>query len=122
MRGDDGDDRQHWRQESETMDSRTFDAVARFFGNGMTRRKAIRDLVIGASGITAGSSLQPGGEAAARRRRRRKPIPTSDQCVRKGEGCGALNDQGVSTPPLCCHGHECVYHPRSGTWTCEAIG
>jgi hypothetical protein len=102
------------------MDSTTFDRVARLLGNGATRREARRTLVIGASVFTATGLPYQEAEPAARRRRRRKPIPTSDQCVRKGEECGALNDQGVSTPPLCCHGHECVYHPRGGAWTCEA--
>ncbi len=42
-------------------------------------------------------------------------------CGAQGAGCGAENEDGDDTAPYCCVGHECVYHPGNGSWTCEAV-
>ena len=55
------------------MDTTRFDAVARIFGSGMTRRDAVRRLVAGAAAVTAGSSFLAVEETAAGKSKRRKP-------------------------------------------------
>ncbi len=105
------------------MDTTTFDAVARLFGSGMTRRTALRGLAAGVATLTAGGMVFQAEDAAARRRRRKKHRRRNndhDRCGRHGDGCGALNENGEYTPPYCCHGYECVYHPDNVSWTCEA--
>lgn len=54
------------------MDTTRFDAVARIFGSGMTRREALRGLVAGAAAVTTGGSLLAVEETAAAKRKRRK--------------------------------------------------
>ena len=54
------------------MDTGKFDAVARLFGNGMTRREALRGLVAGAVAVTAGGAVHAGQAASPKLRRRRK--------------------------------------------------
>jgi hypothetical protein len=111
------------------MDTGKFDAVARLFGNGMTRREALRGLVAGAVAVTAGGAVHAGQAASPKLRRRRKhrkqrrQRTPQDWCGRHGDGCGALDaDTGEFTPPYCCHGYECVYSTSNGSssWTCQA--
>ena len=42
-------------------------------------------------------------------------------CGAQGAGCGAKNEDGDDTAPFCCVGHECVYNPGNGSWTCQAV-
>jgi hypothetical protein len=106
------------------MDTVKFDAVSRLFGQGMTRREALRGLVAGAAAVTAGGTLLQVEDASAKRRRRkhRKQKSHQDRCGRHGDGCGAFDaDTGEFTPPYCCHGNECVYSTSNGSssWTCQ---
>jgi hypothetical protein len=106
------------------MDTVKFDAVSRLFGQGMTRREALRGLVAGAAAVTAGGTLLQVEDASAKRRRRkhRKQKSHQDRCGRHGDGCGAFDaDTGEFTPPYCCHGYECVYSTSNGSssWTCQ---
>jgi hypothetical protein len=50
------------------MDSTKFDAVARTFGTGLTRRSALRGLVAGAVAVVGGATVL---EADAKRRRKK---------------------------------------------------
>jgi hypothetical protein len=110
------------------MDTVKFDAVARLFGSGMTRREALRGLVAGAAAITAGGAARPAQAASPKlgrrkHRKHRKHRTHQDWCGRHGDGCGALDvDTGEFTPPYCCHGYECVYGTSNGSssWTCQA--
>jgi hypothetical protein len=106
------------------MDTVKFDAVSRLFGQGMTRREALRGLVAGAAAVTAGGTLLQVEDASAKRRRRKHRKQKSHQvrCGRHGDGCGAFDaDTGEFTPPYCCHGYECVYSASNGSssWTCQ---
>jgi hypothetical protein len=75
------------------MDTFKFDAVARLFGSGMTRREALRGLVAGAAAVTAGGVLLQAEDVAARRRRRRKGkkqnnnrgLPEGSPCEKDGQ-------------------------------------
>ena len=108
------------------MDKTRFDAVARLFGSGMTRREALRGLVAGAAAVTVGGAVLSVEDASAKRRkknRKKNRHQDQDQCGRHGDGCGALDENGEYTPPYCCHGYECVYTSSNGssTWTCQAV-
>jgi hypothetical protein len=142
------------------MDSSRFDTVARLFGNGLTRRQALRGVVSGVVTTAAGGALLASEDAEAKRHKRRRkrkkarkenqnqseglppgsrcessnqcwhdyicevPVNGSNSdtycCGAQGAGCGAKNEDGDDTAPYCCVGYECVYHPNSGAWTCEA--
>src|SRR4051812_9692318 len=54
------------------MDNTKFDSVARLFGNGMTRREALRGLFAGAVAVTAGGALLLSEDASAKRRKKGK--------------------------------------------------
>ncbi|MBW3634044.1 MAG: hypothetical protein KY456_13555 [Chloroflexi bacterium] len=112
------------------MDSTKFDAIARLFGSGLTRREALRGLVAGATGITAGGVLLQMEDASAGRRRRKNRKKNrrknrkknQQQCGKQGDGCGAYDaDTGTYSAPYCCHGYECVYITSNGSssWTCQ---
>ena len=73
------------------MDTFKFDSVARLFGNGMTRRQALRGLVAGAAAVTTGGTLLAPEETAARRRRRRRdrnPCASQNWCDDRTDTCG----------------------------------
>jgi hypothetical protein len=61
------------------MDTDKFDTVARFFGSGMTRRKALRGLVAGAAPLIGGGLLLAAEDAAAKRRHKKKHKKKKDQ-------------------------------------------
>jgi hypothetical protein len=124
------------------MDSSRFDTVARLFGNGLTRRQALRGVVSGVVTTAAGGALLASEDAEAKRHKLppgsrcessnqcwhdyicEVPVNGSNSdtycCGAQGAGCGAKNEDGDDTAPYCCVGYECVYHPNSGAWTCEA--
>lgn len=54
------------------MDTTKFDAVARFFGSGMSRRVALRGLMAGVAAVSAGGPLLADEAAAAGKSKRRK--------------------------------------------------
>ena len=99
------------------MDTTKFDAVARIFGSGMTRREALRGLVAGAAAVTAGGALlavedgRGRQERSARRRTRtrrsdrphsptRPPAPPVNVCAGKNwcidrtQTCGPAGGYG----------------------------
>ena len=93
------------------MDTTRFDAVARLFGSGMTRREALRGLVAGAAAVTAGSTLLAVEDAAAGKKKRKnkkkkKPTPGTDPapaanpcdgknwCVDRSQTCGPAGSSG----------------------------
>ena len=53
------------------MDSTRFDSVSRLFGNGMTRREALRGLFAGAAAVVAGGAALQVEDASAKRRRKK---------------------------------------------------
>jgi len=75
------------------MDTTKFDAVARIFGSGMTRRDAIRGLVAGAAAVTVGSPFLAVEETAAGKSKRRKP-------KNKKKRQTAQADQTPPAPPV----------------------
>ena len=96
-----------WRQETVGMDTTRFDAVARLFGNGMTRREALRGLLAGAATVTAGGSLLAVDDAAASKRKRRRkkrkkttltppvnPCVGKNWCLDRSQTCGPAGGFG----------------------------
>ena len=93
------------------MDTTRFDAVARIFGSGMTRREALRGLVVGVAAVTAGSDFLVAETAAARSKRRNRkkkkrstsqsdPAPAVNVCAGKNwcidrtQTCGPAGGYG----------------------------
>ena len=74
------------------MDSFKFDAVARLFGSGMTRREALRSLVAGAAAVTAGGVLISSEDASAKRRRRKNRKKNQGNSQGKPEGSACKKD------------------------------
>jgi hypothetical protein len=70
------------------MDTAKFDTVARLFGNGMSRREALRGLVAGAAAIAAGGALLVSEDVSAKRRKKGK-----------GKGRKGRKNQGGQTLP-----------------------
>jgi hypothetical protein len=66
------------------MDTARFDAAARLFGEGMSRRQALRGLFAGAVAVAAGGALL-NEDASAKRRRKGKKNCKADGCPRKGK-------------------------------------
>ena len=95
------------------MDTTRFDAVARLFGRGTTRREALRGLVAGAAAVTAGGAFLAVEETAAGKRKRRKsknkkkrPTPETEPappvnvcagknwCIDRTQTCGPAGGYG----------------------------
>jgi hypothetical protein len=85
------------------MDTTRIDAVARLFDSGCTRREALRYLVAGAAGLSAGGTLLTGEDAAARKdkKRRKKKRERMENvckgrnwCVDRTQTCGPEGGYG----------------------------
>ena len=84
------------------MDTTRFDAVTRRFGEGMSRRAALRGLVAGAAAIATGGSLLAVEDAAARKKKRRKkrrsprpnPCAAKNWCEERSHLCGPVGGYG----------------------------
>ena len=119
------------------MDTFKFDAVARLFGGGMTRREALRGLVAGAAAVTAGGVLLSTEDASARRRRRRKGkknqkndrgLPEGSPCEKDGQ-CRSSQKLICEIPfgagnsdKACCRGQGATCGPDLHCCTGEAGG
>jgi hypothetical protein len=114
------------------MDTFKFDAVARLFGSGMTRREALRGLVAGAAAITAGGVLLSGEEASAKKRRKRKSRqkgkPEGSSCKQDGE-CRSSQKLICEIPfgasnsdKACCRGQGATCNENLHCCTGEAGG
>ena len=114
------------------MDTFKFDAVARLFGSGMTRREALRSLVAGATAVTAGGLLHSTEEAAAGRRGKRKPRKKGKRegapCKRDGE-CRSSQKLICEVPfgasnsdKACCRGEGATCSASKPCCTGEAGG
>lgn len=114
------------------MDTFKFDAVARLFGSGMTRREALRSLVAGATAVTAGGVLLSAEEAAAKKRRKRRPRkkgkPEGSPCNRDGE-CRSSQKLICEIPygagnsdKACCRGEGATCNANQHCCTGEAGG
>jgi len=88
------------------MDTTKFDAVARIFGSGMTRRDAIRGLVAGAAAVTAGSAFLTVEETAAGKSKR----PKSKNKKKRETAETSQTPQPDQTPPVnvCAGKNWCV--------------
>ena len=93
------------------MDTTKFDAVARLFGNGMTRREALRGLVAGAAAITAGGVLLQGEEVSAKKRKKtckRVNCQPGFRCVRgKCKPTARPTDRGLAEGSPCSTDGQC---------------
>lgn len=86
------------------MDTTRFDALARLFDRGITRREASRGLMAGVAALSAGGPLLAVGDAAARKRRHKKRRKTNSSpanlcdgknwCVDRSQTCGPAGGYG----------------------------
>ena len=79
------------------MDSERFDAIARLFGSGVSRRRALRAVAAGATVATVGSvaSAALGGEPVEAGKKSKK------RCLKAGKKCSS-NKQCCSKSDLKC--------------------
>jgi hypothetical protein len=110
------------------MDTTKFDAVARIFGSGMSRREALRGLVAGAAAVTAGGALLADGASAAskskRKNKKKKKRPTNENeptppvnvcagknwCIDRTQTCGPAGGYG-----------RCLVDPTGGNICAEIL-
>jgi len=93
------------------MDTTRFDAVARIFAHGMTRRETLRGLVAGAAAATAGGVFLTDEAAAASKSKRKN---------RKKNKKKNTNSDSAPTPPVnvCAGKNWCI----DRTQTCGPTG
>lgn len=112
------------------MDGKKFDAVARRLARGLTRRDALRGLIVGSAAAAAGGGAVPVAAAEQRCKRAGAPCTSTKQCCPKetnrlckvqrnagnsdetccggvGATCGGKNGVGDDRAPFCCVNHEC---------------
>jgi hypothetical protein len=112
------------------MDTTKFDAVARIFARGMTRRDALRGLVAGTAAVTAGGALLAEETTAASRSRRKNrnknkkrqpqpdtaPTPPVNVCAEKNW----CIDRTQTCGPAGGHG-KCLVDARGGNICAEIL-
>ncbi len=108
------------------MDTTKFDAVARLFGNGMTRRQALHGLFAGAAGVAASGAMFHAEDASARKRRKkRKRKNETDQNQNTDNGQGLPPGSRCQTSSQCTQSYICevpVNGSNSDTYCCGAQG
>jgi hypothetical protein len=80
-----------------SMDTTTFDTLARTMSSSNTRRSALRGLVAGAATLVAGGVLLQADDASAKRRKRRK-----------GKGKGKGKNKKLQPGQRCKSDNQCV--------------
>jgi hypothetical protein len=86
------------------MDTTRFDAVARLFDSGMSRREALRGLFAGAAVLSAGGTLLAGEEVSARKKDKKRRKKKRERkvnickgrnwCVDRTQTCGPEGGYG----------------------------
>ena len=106
------------------MDSSKFDTAVRLFGNGLTRRQALRGVVAGVVTTAAGGALLAGEDAEAKRhkrRRKRKKARKENQDQSEGLPPGSrCETSNQCTPSYICE--VPVNGSNSDTYCCGAYG
>lgn len=115
------------------MDTKNFDAIAKRFAQGSTRRETVRRLLAGAAAAAVGVAGISGGSARPKATCKKPgalcssskqccPKETNRKCkVANNAGnsdttccgvadavCGPKNNDGDDTAPFCCVNHDCV--------------
>jgi hypothetical protein len=103
-------------EEDTVMDGETFDAIARIFGGGLTRRRALRSVAVAAAIASAGTLASVALDGAAVEARKKKD---KKRCLKSGKRCTSKKQCCTKTGLIC---EVPTGGSNSDTYCCGGVG